>query len=103
MNAKSQRIPISECRAGRLYRLTSRNLKIGVCNVTEENGHVVCAFTGIREKFGDRYLDTEYHRDMGPPHGTALCLADIGAMPAGLTPALREKLPWNFITQIPYR
>lgn len=52
-------IPLTECIHGKLYRIRSRNLTLGVFN-SETNG-----FIGIREKFDDRYLFTEYHWDLG--------------------------------------
>ncbi len=68
-------IPLSECKPRHLYRLRSRNLTFGVFDASN-NG-----FIGIREKFGSRYLDTEYHRDTGPPHGTASPYEDLGTIP----------------------
>ena len=56
----------------RLYTLRSRNLDAGVW-ITKLRG-----FTGIREKFGYRYLATEFHRDTGPPFGTARVIEDTG-------------------------
>ena len=41
---------------GRVYRLRSRNLKIGIYD-----GDM--GFIGIRTKFGNRFLFTEYHWD----------------------------------------
>jgi hypothetical protein len=40
-----------------VYRLTSRNLALGVWDPDSKG------FIGIREKFGHEYLDTEYHCD----------------------------------------
>lgn len=56
----------------RIYRLSSRNLVIGVWRA-EENG-----FIGIREKFGDEYLFTEYEHDFDPHFGTARAMEDMG-------------------------
>lgn len=58
-------IPLAQCEHGRLYRIHSRNLSLGVFN-NQTNG-----FVGIREKLGNLYLFTEYHWDTGEPHGTA--------------------------------
>jgi hypothetical protein len=68
-------IPLSECKPRHVYRLMSRNLSIGVFDTTNSG------FIGIREKFGSRYLDTEYHCDTGPPHGTASPYEDLGTIP----------------------
>lgn len=71
-------IPLAECVEGRVYRLHSRNLDLGVF-VSADRG-----FIGIREKFGSRYLFTEYHHDTGPPYGTATPLEDIGEVPENI-------------------
>jgi hypothetical protein len=60
-----------ELTAGHLYRLRSRNLPYGVYD--GKGG-----FTGIREKFGDLYLFTEYDHSTGEPYGTATALEDLG-------------------------
>lgn len=57
-------IPLEQCVNGRLYRIESRNLAVGVF-VEKRSG-----FIGIREKFGSEYLFTEYHWDTGSPFGT---------------------------------
>jgi predicted RNase H-like HicB family nuclease len=57
-------IPLSECKHGYLYRISSRNLAFGVFDSTKQG------FVGIREKFGHRYLFTEFHYDTGAPFGT---------------------------------
>jgi hypothetical protein len=64
-------IPLSECKQGVVYRLLSRNLVSGVFDGKT-------GFIGIREKFGVRFLSTEYHWDTGPPYGTARPLGAIG-------------------------
>ena len=58
------RIPLSECKHGGLYRIHSRNLRLGVFK------EGVKGFVGIREKFSHLYLFTEFHWDTGPPFGT---------------------------------
>jgi hypothetical protein len=58
-------IPLTECKDRAVYRLRSRSLDFGVF-VAATKG-----FIGIREKFGNKYLFTEYHYDTGPPIGTA--------------------------------
>lgn len=71
-------IALTECKDRFLYRLRSRNLGFGVFN-KKQNG-----FVGVREKFGARYLATEYHYDTGAPFGTAQPLEELEEMPAGL-------------------
>lgn len=56
-------IALQDCQKGFLYKVFSRNLTFAVY---EGNG----GFVGIREKFGYRYLFTEYHNECGVPHGT---------------------------------
>lgn len=59
-------IPVEKCKSRRLYKIHSRNLSYGVYDA-ERRG-----FIGIRTKFSDRYLFTEYHYDNGPPFGTVM-------------------------------
>ncbi len=56
-------IPLAECTVSMAYRLASRNLAVGMFDGAG-------GFIGIREKFGRRYLFTEYHWDTGEPFGT---------------------------------
>ena len=55
-------LPLSECVKGRVYKILSRNLSVGVFNGDR-------GFIGIRQKFNSRYLFTEYHWD-SPPYAT---------------------------------
>jgi len=57
-------IKLEDCKHGYVYRIVSRNLSFGVYDKS------VQGFVGIRTKFGDRYLFTEYHWDTGEPFGT---------------------------------
>ena len=57
-------LTIEECKHGGLYKISSRNLALGVYNEPSKG------FIGIREKFGDEFLFTEYHWDTGEPFGT---------------------------------
>lgn len=59
------------------YELASRNIVVGIYD-----GHD--GFVGIREKFGHRFLDTEYHWDRGAPHGTARPLRKLVPVPKEL-------------------
>lgn len=71
-------IPLDECEDGFLYKLSSRNLGMGVyCSSTQ-------AFIGIRTKYEERFLDNELHWDNGPPHGTAKPLEKLGKAPEGI-------------------
>lgn len=60
-----------DCIKGRVYKLHSRNLSYGVWN-----GHE--GFIGIRTKWYDRYLFTEYHYDVSEMYGTVADAIDTG-------------------------
>lgn len=68
-------LPIAECVNGRIYRLQSRNLIVGVYR-EETKG-----FIGIRRKFGHTYLFEEYHWDTGAPYGTAYPIEEVAVLP----------------------
>ena len=73
-------VPLSECVKGRVYRLRCRNLVLGVFDGKD-------GFIGIREKFGERFLATEYHWEQGPPYGTVAGAEDTGIdLPLGIEP-----------------
>lgn len=57
-------IPLTECIDRKFYLIHARNFYYGVFS-KEKKG-----FIGIRTKFGQRYLFTEYHWDEGEPYGT---------------------------------
>jgi hypothetical protein len=67
-------ISLADCQRGGIYRIKSRNLPIGVFNGVD-------GFIGIREKFWDYFLFTEYHHDTGPPFGTVTPLELIDEIP----------------------
>ena len=70
-------IALKDCIAGDVYELHSRNLSTGVY----DGKH---GFIGIRLKFSDRYLFTEYHHDDGPPYGTVKPIKRIGSLPSDI-------------------
>lgn len=71
-------IPITDCLKGRLYKIRARNFQLGVYNGTG-------GFIGRRNKFGSWYLFTEFHYDIGAPHGTVFPTADTGIdLPEGV-------------------
>lgn len=74
-------IPINQMVPRGVYRIHSRNLVVGVWN--GKNG-----FIGIREKFRDKFLFTEYHWETGTPYGTAKPLELITTLPEDIE--LRE-------------
>jgi len=77
-------IPMKECEHGYLYRIASRNLSFGVYDES------VQGFIGIRYKFGDRYLFTEYHWDTGEPFGTVCPINKIEPCPHELDENSKE-------------
>ena len=64
-------IPLEACKHRGVYRIKARNITIGVFDEPWKT------FIGIREKWGRRFLDREYHWDCGPPHGTATPLEEL--------------------------
>ena len=68
-----QRIPLAALIHKRIYRIHSRNLIVGVWN-EETNG-----FIGIRNKFGNDYLFTEYEYDTNGKYGTAWAIELVDA------------------------
>ena len=71
-------ITLDRCVHRGLYRLHARNMKIGVYCATRRG------FYGLRTKFGDVYVDFEYHWDASLRHGTACPTAELS-----------ERLPEN--------
>lgn len=76
-------IPLEKCKKGYVYKIHSRNLSYGVYDGNE-------GFIGIREKFGDRYLFTEYHYDQGAPYGTVKPFEEICELPSDIPCNQRE-------------
>lgn len=71
-------IALENCKHGFLYKIDSRNLITGVFN-QESKG-----FIGIREKFGDEFLFTEYHWDTGAPFGTVKPQEELCQLPENI-------------------
>ena len=94
----SDYIRLDACLPGHVYKIMSRNLGHGVYDG-------LGGFIGIREKFGDRYLFTEYHWDKGPPYGTVHPETDLGPLPDAIPvaetlgyvdPATGRPVSWDF-------
>ena len=64
-------IPLKDCKKGYFYRIQARNFQVGIFD-----GNT--GFIGIREKFENRYLFTEYHWDTGAPFGTVHPTKELG-------------------------
>lgn len=56
---------------GRVYKLESRNLRLGVWDGKR-------SFIGVRTKFGSRFLDEEDHWDVDEHFGTVSDATDTG-------------------------
>jgi hypothetical protein len=67
-------IALENCEDRHLYRLRSRNLRIGVFSAP------LRGFVGLRTKFDSTFLDVEYHWDADAHHGTACPVVDLGAL-----------------------
>jgi len=80
MNIKVDYIPLNDCKDRFLYQINSRNLSYGVYN-EETKG-----FVGIRNKFGENYLFTEYHYDIGSPCGTVFPKKELIKIPDDFSP-----------------
>lgn len=78
-------IPLEDCVDRAIYKINSRNLRIGVFR-KESKG-----FIGIRNKFGERYLFQEFHYDTGAPFGTVTPKEQIGILPEGIANEELEK------------
>lgn len=72
---KREYISLEECVDRGVYSIKSRNLSVGVYRAE------VQGFIGIRLKFNDRFLFTEYHYDTGAPYGTVWPKEQIGMLP----------------------
>ena len=72
MNEEENKKALDQCDDRVLYIITARNLRLAVF-IKERN-----EFIGIREKFGEKYLDKEIHRGVG---GTATQWERIGVCP----------------------
>jgi hypothetical protein len=81
--AREDFIPLNRCKKGFLYKIHSRNLGVGVFNGKD-------GFIGIRTKFGNKFLFTEYHWDTGAPYGTAKPLEELCSLPDNIKCDERE-------------
>jgi hypothetical protein len=66
---------------GHAYRIQSRNLWVGIYNGNPITQGSDGGYVGIREKFGNRYLFTEFDFETGAPFGTATPYEDMGPCP----------------------
>ena len=57
-------LPITQLEDGCIYLIHARNSYVGIWRAS------VRGFTLVREKFGRRFLSTEFHWDTGAPFGT---------------------------------
>lgn len=73
----ASRVPPSEVVVGIAYVIHARNGGVGVA--VDDSGRL--GYRLHREKFGHHFLFVEWDWDEGPPHGTAIPLASIAAVP----------------------
>jgi len=78
-----EKIPIDDLKTGHIYKLNSRNLSYGVYDGDD-------GFIGIRTKFKNRYLFTEYHWDTEDhkPYGTVRTMEDTGIIVPNCIPLI---------------
>ena len=87
-------IPLEECKHGYLYKINSRNLTFGVFNSGQSNTGLSNGFIGLRVKFDETYLFTEYHWDTGPPIGTVHPKVELEKCPLELNEDSEELFNW---------
>jgi hypothetical protein len=68
-------IKLEDCKDGHLYKIESRNLSFGVYKEDSKG------FSGIRTKFGNRFIFEEYHWDSDPTFGTVKPVKEICPCP----------------------
>jgi len=74
----SDYLRLEDCAPRTVYRLRSRNLAYGAFDGKD-------GFIGIRKKFGNTFLDTEYHWDYKRgPYGTVKPLEAVAILPGGI-------------------
>lgn len=94
MSNREVLIKLQDCIKGRLYRFRARNFYFGIYNGDK-------GFIGIRDKFGSRFLSTEYHWD-SEVFGTVWAIEDTGIALPDDVPAL-ERLSDTFPNTALYR
>lgn len=85
-------IPMSECLQGHVYRIWARNFNVGVYD--GDGG-----FIGLRTKFKNRFLFTEYHWERGNDFGTVKPYEDVGMMPDWIDISDSSKELFNWLDQ----
>lgn len=88
MSGDKKYIPVDQCVDRGVYKIHSRNLSVGVYRAD------IKGFIGIRLKFGDKYLSTEFHYDTGAPFGTVFPKEQIGVLPDNI--ACHELMSHSF-------
>lgn len=79
MDRREAYLSLDQCKDGYLYRIHSRNLAFGVYNNKTKG------FSGIRTKFGYRYIFEEYHWDTGAPFGTVHPIEEVCMCPIDIS------------------
>jgi hypothetical protein len=70
-------VALGQCEKGKVYKVRARNFGVAVYDGRR-------GFVGIREKFGEEYLFTEYFNDGTNPVGTATPVRLLGEISPGI-------------------
>lgn len=62
-------IALENLKIGKAYKLRARNIGIGIWDGE--------AFHGIRDKFGNKFMDKEIHWDLDEKYGTAQAIKEL--------------------------
>jgi len=84
-------ISLEQCQDRHVYVILGRNIRLGVFSKNDSS------FIGIRTKFGDQFLDREYHYDTGAPYGTVSCAEEVCELPSDIELAMYFKKEDNYI------
>jgi hypothetical protein len=89
--AKDAIIKMGDCKDGHLYKINARNTLVGIYDKDK------LGFRYNRCKFGNYFMDIEYHWDIGDvlhdmrQHGTARPVEDMGPAPIFTNDTERQK------------
>lgn len=70
MKGRTEYITKDELVPGEAYEVDARSFKVAIWDGEQ--------FHGLRRKFSLTFMDTEFHWDNGPPHGTVKPIRKLG-------------------------